>query len=448
MTKNLKLTLIILFLFQIAVAMGFELAHDEAYYWIYSRHLDWGFFDHPPFVGVVIRLFSFLPHSEIAVRIGFILLQFASLFLVFGLTSNFWISLLLFFSFPLASFTGLLALPDIPLLFMTACYCYQLKKYLENDSVKNSSLLGLIIALLFYAKYHGVLLVFFTMLAVPKLLVRKSFYLVAVVALVCFFPHMWWQYAHDFSTLRYHFLERPKSSFDIKRSLEFIGLQIGLAGVLIGPTVWWITIKNKTTDSFLRTMKFISIGTVVFFLFSSFSKKIEANWTIFLAVPLIVMVADSKFWEKKWARSLLLTSFVIIVGARVLFFFNPETTGMKRLKEFHGWESWAQEVKNVCGDESILANSYQIASKLSFYLGHEISALNLQSRKNQFDYWQFEKNLPTKQVCYVTDKKQFDGIEGESPDGKVLRIVKNQDLNYLLLLKYKDAEAKSPKFIR
>lgn len=439
MTKNLKITLIILFLFQIVVAMGFELAHDEAYYWIYSRHLDWGYFDHPPFVGVVIKMFSFLPHSEIAVRIGFILLQFASVIILFALTSNWWMSLLLFFSFPLASFTGLLALPDIPLLFMTACYCYQLKKYLEEDSLKNSSLLGLIIALLFYAKYHGVLLVFFTMLAVPKLLVRKSFYVVAAVALVCFFPHLWWQYAHDFSTLRYHFLERPKSSFSFKRSLEFIGLQVGLAGVLAGPTVWWILVKNKTGDAFTRSMKFISIGTVLFFLFSSFSKKVEANWTIFLAIPMIVLVADSKFWEKKWARTLLLASFVIVVGARVLFFFDPETTGMKRLKEFHGWKQWSEDVKKECGDEPILANSYQIASKLSFYLGHEINALNYHSRKNQFDYWRFDKDLPTKQVCYVTDKKEFGGITGETPDGKRIQIAKNQDLNHLLELKYNES---------
>lgn len=437
MTKNLKITLIILFIFQIVVAMGFELAHDEAYYWIYSRHLDWGYFDHPPFVGVVIKLFSFLPHSEIAVRIGFIILQFASLFILFALTANWWMSLLLFFSFPLASFTGLLALPDIPLLFMTSCYCYQLKKYLENDSVKNSSLLGLIIALLFYAKYHGVLLIFFTILAIPKILLRKSFYLVALISLVCFFPHLWWQYAHDFSTLRYHFLERPKSSFSLKRSLEFIGLQVGLAGVLAGPTVWWILIKNKTSDTFSRAMKFVSIGTVLFFLFSSFSKKVEANWTIFLAIPMIILVADSKFWEKKYARTLLLASFVIVVGARILFFFDPQTTGMNRMKEFHGWKKWSQDVQKECGNEPILANTYQVASKLSFYLGHEINALNLHSRKNQFDYWRFDKDLPTKQVCYVTNQAEFGGVEGQTPDGKSIRIAKNQDLNRLLELKYK-----------
>ena len=438
MTKTLKLSLLALFVFQILISMGFELAHDEAYYWIYSGHLDWGYFDHPPFVGIVIKLFSFLPHSELAVRLGFIILQFASLLLLMTLTTNHIITMLLFFSFPLASFTGLLALPDIPLLFMTAVYCVLLKKYLEKDSLKTSALLGFAIALLFYAKYHGVLLIFFTILAVPKLLLRKSFYLVAAVALVAFFPHMWWQYEHDFSTLRYHFLERPKSSFSPGRTFEFIGLQIILAGVLAGPLVWYGAVKKKTETSFDRSMKFIAVGTVLFFLFSSFSKKVEANWTIFLAIPLVYLASFSSLWEKKWARGLAWGSFMIVVGARLLLVIPPETLAVKRLKEFHGWEKWSQEVKDTCGATPMLANSYQIAAKLSYYLEQEINALNYHSRKNQFDYWRFDKKIPTKEVCYITDKAEFQGINTVTPEGKTLRIIKKESLERLWGLKYNE----------
>ena len=436
MTKSLKIALLILFIFQICISAGFDLAHDEAYYWLYSKHLDWGYFDHPPFVGVIIRLFSFLPHAEWSVRIGFIILQFLTVILLLGLTNSSWITALLFFSFPLASFTGLLALPDIPLLFMTACFCVGLKKYLEKDSYSQAALLGLIIALLFYAKYHGVLLVFFTLIAIPSLFKRKSFYLVALVAILAFLPHLFWQYEHNFSTLRYHFLERPSSSFSLKRSLEFIGLQIVLAGVLVGPTVWWILLKNKTTTAFDRAMKFISIGTVIFFLVSSFSKRIEANWTIFLAFPIIYLVADAQIWQRRWARNLLLVSFGIVVFARILFVVPADKVSVKRLKEFHGWESWAKEIEKKC-EGPILANSYQIASKLSYYLNHEINALNYHSRKNQFDYWRFDKNLPTKEVCYITDSDEFFGEEVKTPEGKSLKVVKNQGLDKLWALKYK-----------
>lgn len=31
---------------------------DEAYYWLWSRHLDFSYYDHPPMVAYLIRLFS------------------------------------------------------------------------------------------------------------------------------------------------------------------------------------------------------------------------------------------------------------------------------------------------------------------------------------------------------------------------------------------------------
>jgi uncharacterized oligopeptide transporter (OPT) family protein len=185
-------------------------------------------------------------------------------------------------------------------------------------------------------------------------------------------------------------------------------------------------------------MKFISIGTVLFFLFSTFSKKFEANWTIFLAIPVIYLSVGDKIWEKKWVRNLTWVSFGIVVVARLVFLFSPDQVPVNRLKEFHGWKAWSEKVKDICGTDQIVANTYQVASKLSFYLNHEINALNYHSRKNQFDYWRFDKEIPTKEVCYVTDKKEFVGEILATPEGKNLRIVKNESLERLWALKYSE----------
>lgn len=435
MTNRLKIALLALFLFQVAISMSFELAHDEAYYWIFSKFLDWGYFDHPPFVAFIIKIFSFLPHSEFSVRIGFIILQFCTFIILLTLTSNVLISFLLFFSFPMASFSGILALPDMPLLFMTALYCHQLKKYFERDNYKAVISLGFTIALLLYSKYHGVLLIFFTILAVPELFKRKSFYYVALISLLAFLPHLNWQYQHNFSTLRYHFLERPSSAFNLGRSFEYLILQLLLPGLFVGPIVWYGVFKNKVSSNFDRSMKFICIGTVIFFLLSGFNKKIEANWTIFLAIPLIYLTNSLDFWRKKGVRRLLFLSFLIVVTSRILFSFSPEFIKIKRLTEFHGWKEWAAKVEDLCDGQPILANTYQFASKLSFYLNKEIGSLNYKSRKNQFDYWQFEKKIPTDKVCYLTDKKEFKGLKIETPDRKTLHIIKNQSIEELWGLK-------------
>lgn len=440
MTNFLKVGLLILFIVQLTVISGFELAHDEAYYWLFSRHLDWGYFDHPPFMAVLIRCFSFLPHSEFSVRIGFVLAQFVALFFLLKLIPkrlNF-LAVIMFFTLPLASLSGLLALPDMPLLLMSTLYFWSLKRYLEKSSLDNILLLGLIIAFLFYAKYHGVLLIFFTILAIPKLLFKKDFYLVALISLILFLPHIFWQYEHHLATLRYHFIERPGSSFNWKRTLEYIGIQLGLAGLLIGPVVWWTTWKFKSSSDFERAVKLICFGTVVFFFISSFSKKIEANWTIFLAPALVYLSCQSDIWNKKIVKSLLYISFGLVVFARLILIAPVGWLNIKRLNEFHGWKSWSEKIKMDCGNQKIIANSYQIASKLSFYLNENIQALNYHSRKNQFDFWRFDREYQTDSVCYVTDKSEFTGPERMTPDLKRIKVIKNESLAHLQKLKYSE----------
>lgn len=435
MTKNFKLLIAALVLIQLLLISGFELAHDEAYYWLYSRNLDWGYFDHPPFVGLVIRAFSFLPVSEFSVRAGFVLLQFLTLLIIFKLLNNQHQlrSTLLFFAFPLASLTGLLALPDMPLLFMTALYCLCLKQFLERNDVKTSVILGVVIALLLYAKYHGILLIFFTILALPKLLREPKFYLVALVSLMLFTPHLWWQYDHDFSTLRYHFIERPKAKFGLGRSLEYLGIQLVLAGVFVGPLVWWSVIKQKATNSFDRAMKCICLGTVIFFLISSFSKRVEANWTIFLGVPLIYLTTVSPIWQQRWSRILLNISFAFVMVARFVIIL-PAELAPKRLGEVKGWKAWAQALDARC-EGTLMANTYQIASKLSFYLQQEVHALNYHSRKNQFDYWRFDQRKPMEKVCYITDAQDLTGEPVTTPEGKALKLVDSFTLEELLKMK-------------
>lgn len=431
MSKKLLLLLILVGILQLVMISSLGLAHDEAYYWLYSLDLSWGYFDHPPFVAWVIKLFSFLPHHQFSLRIGFVVLQFLALIpLLKVIDRRSWLTAsMLYFAFPLVSFAAMFALPDLPLVFMAALYIWVLHEYLKESTATKAIILGLVIALLCYAKYHGILLVFFTVLALPKLMLKKEFYLAALVAIVCLIPHLLWQIDHDFSTFRYHFIERPKADFNLARSLEFIGLQVILAGVFAGLLVWWQAFKAPSSD-FFRALKFISFGSVLFFLISSFSKRVEANWTIYLAVSLIPLVADASLWEKTWAKRTLFSSLILVLVLRLIFFF-PQIAP-PRINEFRGWQQWALEVEQKCQGLEILANSYQIASKLSYYLQRPVHALNYHSRKNQFDYYGFEKNYSPAALCYLTDVRELTGEEIRTPEGKTLRMVKDFSIHELL----------------
>ena len=59
------------------------LAHDEAYYWVWAQHLDWGYFEHPPMVAVFIWLGGLLFDNELGVRLLTVLSSTAVVYLLF-----------------------------------------------------------------------------------------------------------------------------------------------------------------------------------------------------------------------------------------------------------------------------------------------------------------------------------------------------------------------------
>jgi hypothetical protein len=422
------------------VVGGTELAHDEAYYWMFSRRLDWGYFDHPPMAAWWIALTSWIP-GEWGVRLSFV----AGLQMAAWLTADLvpserrWQVWAGFNAFPLLAFMGVFAIPDGPLVAMSALWVWTLKKSLKQNDIAWGVAMGLASALLLYAKYHGVLFMVATLLALPRLLLRPSFWIAMTVALIAFLPHVWWQYAHGFATFQYHFIDRPSSPSGLKSIAEYLLLQVFLPGLFLAPLLWKTFFTNKSETEFERALKCMAIFVPLFFLLSAFSKRIEGNWTVAAAIPFLVFVVRKQAWESPWHTRLLMISVVIVGIAKVAIVLPPSWHGLTRGNELHGWREWAQVVKAKSPDCALVANKYQIASKLSFYLGEEIPALNVGTRLNQFEFWDLDKKLMGSPVCWATNHYHiFPGESVPTPTGGGVLLVKGIPLSDILSHKQKE----------
>src|SRR6195256_6875837 len=72
---NTVLTILALVVLRLVAAAYTPLTFDEAYYWMWSKNLAGGYYDHPPMVALVIRLGTMIAgDTELGVRLISILL--------------------------------------------------------------------------------------------------------------------------------------------------------------------------------------------------------------------------------------------------------------------------------------------------------------------------------------------------------------------------------------
>ncbi len=389
------------------------LANDEAYYWMYSKNLDYGYFDHPPAIALMIKAGYAVFHSQLGVRLLIVLLGTAFVWLAFQLTNRrnfplFFIMLCSVSSFEAYSF---IAVPDAPLIFFTASFFLLYKRWIKEDSFINTLLLGLNIAALLYCKYHGLLILFFTLLSNLSLLKRKSFYLLAVLSVAAYLPHIIWQVSNDYPSYQYHVLTKSQDPYKPMDSLAFILGQLLIAGPLVGILLFFTAFRYRTQDAMEKGLKFTLTGFMVFFLLSTLNAPVEANWTVAAFVPLLVLSYNylaSHESIRKWMTGLSLASCLLFLFMRINLAFDiVPAAGSKLLPEFYGWEAWALQIREKAKDTPVVfANSYQKASKYSFYSGQTgMSLNNVRYRRNQYDLWDIEDSLQGKRVMYVPNWK-------------------------------------------
>jgi hypothetical protein len=384
------------------------LSHDEAYYYsTYSQYLNFGYYDHPPMVGLLIKFGSFFSPSAFGVRFLFYVLSLFGVFL-FAKSNEikFSSSLLIFFNFILFFGSSILAIPDGPLLFFTILYFVCFKKYLEQDS--KNHIIGLIIAIIgmLYSKYHGGVTILFTIIAMPSILKRKSFWFIAVCSLIGFLPHLYWQFTHDFITFKFHLFGRAKAVFEIKNIVEFIFGQVILLGGLnfIGLFKF---IKNERLNNWQKFLLKNIVFNFSFLVFLSFRNKMEANWTTSLIPPLAFLMVGFVDKNKKLflINTTLISIPVFVMKLMIPLNLFPNT----RLSEFSNWKELSLKIKNECQDQKILTNNYQEASQLSFYLKEDIRAIHTSGRLSQFSL--MSKPDQDQEYCFISRKKLINSIK-------------------------------------
>ncbi len=313
-----------------------EIIDDEAYYWVFSHFLDWGFFDHPPMIALLIKLGSAVLPGELGVRLLPCLLGAGTVFLILRMLKDevrdIRFPMLIICTIPLLHMHvgGFIAIPDLPLVFFASLFFFIYKKYLERESPLIIIMLSLSIVLMLYSKYHALLVIGFSVLSNLKILYRRSFWLVVLLSLVLYLPHILWQVRHDFDSFGYHLIDRNRP-FELRHLLEYIGNQWIMVGPFCGFILLYLGMTKRTTDKFESALKFNLIGFFLVFLFSSLKGHVEPHWTAAAIVPLILLsvpMIEENLRLKKWVSvlSYITIPFILVLKSEESILSIPVTS--------------------------------------------------------------------------------------------------------------------------
>ncbi|MGZ5544468.1 MAG: ArnT family glycosyltransferase [Limisphaerales bacterium] len=404
-------------LFRLWYLTHIELVADEAYYWLWSKHLAASYRDKGPIVAWLISLGTWLFGDTVfGIRFFAVILSAATGWQIYRLGSRvadpqtgFW-SVVLALIMPMFAVGSLLMTIDVPSLFFWVLGMNIFLTALERDNLWPWIALGFVIGLGFLSKFtNGLqLLCILTFLLSSKThrhLIRSP----KIIALACSFlvaitPLIWWNMQTGWiHAAALHSRSGVQSSFHIRplELLRFIGGEIFVVSPLIGIgiviAVWGAlrTNRSNTNAQFL-----LSHILPVFLIFAAFSlnKAGKENWPApgFLAAIVLSVV----YWGT-WvvARPHLKYLVNIALGVGLLMtvvLHNTDYLHLPRklepLRRAQGWSDFASHVQKARESNKnavLIANHYSQASMMSFYLpGQPTTYLPDQPYgENQFTLW-------------------------------------------------------------
>lgn len=383
-----------------------ELANDEAYYVVFAKHLDWGYYDHPPMIALFIYLGQWLS-GELGVRLLTVLSQPIYIWLLWKLIApatvekkDVWLFFIIALAMPILHIYGFVAVPDAPLMLFSALFLYFFVQYLQHTSWYYIPFMALAIAAIGYSKYTGVLVVLFACAAYPKVFLRKGIYITATLSLLLMLPHLYWQYQHEWVSFQYHLVGRNQD-FNAFYIAEYVGNFIAVFNPFILPLVVWIGFKNRHQDELtLLILKRIALFFFLFFFASCIRGHVQPQWFIFVTFSVIALVWQwARNHEKRYRyiRTVSIISIVILIGFRIVAATNP--FGMKA-EVFNNKTSYTQ-IANATGNLPVIfMGKYTMAAKYSYYTGLDAHASpNIHFRTSQYQLWDFDSNLLEKPVA-------------------------------------------------
>ncbi len=320
--------------FRIAVAAHVPLTEDETYYWSWSKHLAFGYLDHPPAVAWLIASMSWFGQSPLAVRLPFILCE-ALAALAVGQTAlllsrdahSATAASVLFILLPQPRFALGEALPDGPYMLCWALTLLLVTRATQHFHRRDMTFLGLALGGALVSRFFAWALVagVFVFMLDPERrhLWKRGLWIAFVIAGLLYTPIILWNATHGWAnfvfTLHYRL---PFNEFSAARSLYFSSLRTLILAAVLWVLAFYTTIRPRYTLLAWTALPLTSV-----FVILSFFQTVESYWLLgpFTSLCVGAGIAYARLrplWKRVWLALWAVPAAYTV--AAVLFWALPE----------------------------------------------------------------------------------------------------------------------------
>lgn len=380
---------------------------DEAYYWMWSHHLQAGYYDHPPMIAFMIYLTNFISESEWGVRLVNVFSFSIAAVYIFKLTREIaddktaLNAVVIFFSVLIVNAGFIITTTDSPIILFWTLSLYYTYRAIFYGSLRDYILTGFMIGLMMLSKYTAITLVFsiliFILLKRRDILLNIKFYFALLIAFIVISPMLWWNYQNEWISFLFQLGHGSSKTYELNFGtfFEYIGSQFGLFSPVFAAILFYYLIKDKL---YYRDDKlfFISLSvalTIGFFAYKSLFKSMGVNFAApaYIGGVIILAYIFSKYELKKSFKVGLFVALFFTIVARYMMLFHLDII---REEMYNPQAPIAKFATHIKPTDKIYADHLTTAAYLKYYLpNHPDTDLAISSRFSQYNMWRKDDYL-------------------------------------------------------
>jgi len=347
-------------LFKLLTARYFPLIGDEAFYWVWSRHLDLSYIAHPPMIAYVnFILTSLFGNNEFAIRLGAILIVFLISLIIYKIGEELYsparaaTAVIIFNLLPVFFGGGMFLVPQTILFFFWALSFYFLVMIIKYQDSRYWYALGISAGLGLLSDYVMALFflgTFIFLLANKEQrfwFTKKEPYIAALLALFVFSPVIIWNIKQGFAPFLYWGGKMGATPRILDNLLNFFGLQMLLYTIPIFLTSIYLIIKgfwkprrsvsgfqkqgNREVHSQVSLFSIFSAIVFLPFAFISPIANVGGHWPATAYLPAVL---SSSQFKKPWLYTTIVLALLVNILAFTYYIFLYPTPDQLKGREF------------------------------------------------------------------------------------------------------------------